>query len=211
MRINMSFLSCLISHFQSEAKFKTVDVVGSFTDSRLGVYPLCRLGADDFEMSQWPELLILIKVNISLGEGVFWLVCFVAGLWCWSKSQLGWAVQFCSDSVHPCILVSTNTLLTFVQHMEHIPACSAVSLILAGETKAPTSNCTATFQLCQLGSGSEGLTLLAIVAVTAKCQRASLSCGGQHTDIYVLAVSIRQLHTHSKATPVRLPHIHRQD
>ena len=174
MRINRSFLSCLISHFQSEAKLKTVDVIGSFTDSRLGVYPLWkkRPGADYFEMSQWPELLILIKVNISLGEGVFWLVCFVTGLWCWSKSQLGWAVQFCSDSVHPCLWVSTNTLLTFVQHMEHIPACSAVSLIPVGETKAPTSNCTATFQLCQTGSGSEGLNLLAIVAVTANCKRA---------------------------------------
>lgn len=88
MRINRSFLSCLISHFQSEAMFKTVDVVGNFTDSRLGVYPLWkkRPGDDYFEMSQWPELLILIKVDISLGEGVFWLVCFVAGLWCWSKS-----------------------------------------------------------------------------------------------------------------------------
>lgn len=149
MRINRSFLS-LISHFQSEAMFETVDVVGNFTDSRLGVNPLWkkRPGADYFEMSQWPELLILIKVNISLGEGVFWLVCFVAGLWRWSKSQLGWAVQFCSNSVHPCIWVSTNTLLTFIQHMEHIPACSTVSLIPVGETKAPTSNFTGTFQLC---------------------------------------------------------------
>ena len=122
MRINRSFLSCLISYFTLCEKWG------------LGA------GADYFEMSQWPERLILIKVNISLGAGVFWLVCFVAGLWCWSKSQLGWAVQFCSDSVHPCIWVSTNTLLTFVQHMEHIPACSAVSLIPVGETKAPTSN-----------------------------------------------------------------------
>ena len=40
MRINRSFLSCLISHFQSEAMFKTVDVVRNFTDSRLGVCPL---------------------------------------------------------------------------------------------------------------------------------------------------------------------------
>ena len=95
--------------------------------------------------------------------------------------------------------------------MEHIPASSAVTLIPVGETKAPTSNFTGTFQLCQPGSGSEGLTLLAIVGVTANCQRTSLSCGGQHTDIYVLAASIRQLHTHSKATPVQFPYIHCQD
>ena len=152
MRINRSFLSCLISHFQSEAMFKIVDVVENFTDSRLGVYPLWKM-----RPGGWGRLLWNVPMTWTLDTdksqhfprwGRFWLVCFVAGLWCWSKSQLGWAVQFCSDSVHPCIWVSTNTLLTLAQHMEHIPACSAVSLIPVGETKAPTSNFTGTFQLC---------------------------------------------------------------
>ena len=36
--------------------------------------------------------------------------------------------------------------------------------------------------LCQTGSDSEGLALLAIATVTANCEQASLSCGDQHTD-----------------------------
>lgn len=64
------------------------------------------------------------------------------------------------------------------------PACLPMSLATVGETESPTPNFTATFQLCQTGSDSERLVLLAIATVTANCQQASLSCGGRHTDTY---------------------------
>ena len=63
--------------------------------------------------------------------------------------------------------------------MEHITAFSAVSLIPVGEAESLTPNCPATFQLCQTGSDSEGLALLAIATVTANSQQDSLSCSGQ--------------------------------
>ena len=61
------------------------------------------------------------------------------------------------------------------------PACLPMSLATVGETESPTPNFTATFQLCQRGSDSERLVLLAIATVTANCQQASLSCGGRPT------------------------------
>lgn len=59
---------------------------------------------------------------------------------------------------------------------------SAVFLMPVGEAELPTPNSMATFHLCQTGSDSEGLALLATAVITANCQQASLSCGGQHTD-----------------------------
>ena len=47
------------------------------------------------------------------------------------------------------------------------PACLPMSLATVGETESPTPNFTATFQLCQTGSDSERLVLLAIATVTA--------------------------------------------
>ena len=57
--------------------------------------------------------------------------------------------------------------------VEHIPVCSAVSLIPVGDTKSSTSNCTASFQIGQTGSDSEGLVLLSIATgqVTAICSK----------------------------------------
>ena len=59
---------------------------------------------------------------------------------------------------------------------------SAVFLMPVGEAELPTPNSMATFHLCQTGSDLEGLALLATAVITANCQQASLSCGGQHTD-----------------------------
>ena len=53
------------------------------------------------------------------------------------------------------------------------PCFSAVILMPVGETESPTPNCTVTFQLCQTGSDSEGLALLAIATVPANCHQAS--------------------------------------
>ena len=71
--------------------------------------------------------------------------------------------------------------------MKHITAFSAVSLIPVGETESLTPNCTATFQLCQTGSDSEGLALLAIATVpriASKTAYPVVASGGQHTDTY---------------------------
>ena len=54
---------------------------------------------------------------------------------------------------------------------------SAVFLMPVGEAELPTPNSMATFHLCQTGSDSEGLALLATAVITANCQQASLSCG----------------------------------
>ena len=63
-----------------------------------------------------------------------------------------------------------------LQWRGHTPGCSAVSLIPFGDTncaKSSTSNCMASFQICQTGPDSEGLVLLAIATctVTAICSK----------------------------------------
>lgn len=208
MRINRSFLSCLISHFQSEAMFKTVDVVGNFTDSRLGVYPL-------WKKEVWGRLLWNVPMTWTLdtdksqhfpGWGRF-----VTSLFCGRPLMLKQKPVGMSSTI--LLWLSASMHMGKYKHTFNIcPTYGTYTRMLCrvlntcwGD-QGTNVELYGDLQLCQPRSGSEGLTLLAIVAVTANCQRASLSCGGQHTDIYVLAVSITKtaeyvFKSHSRPAP----------